>query len=502
MTTMYKVKQILLIALLVPMMGVMGGCKKFLDRKPLSASLEDLNQGGLEGQVFGLYGSFLDRNTSYHGFSSIPWFALNSFRGDDAMKGSSDADGADWGVVYDNFQYQKDHWSASIYWDQNYNLINKSNTVLQIADSLQLTDAASLTNIAEAKFFRALTYFQLVRVFGEVPLLTNRIYSPSDAKKPKATVAAIYAQIDADLNAGVQYLPENWLNSSGNNRFPGRLTKYAAMSLLAKAKLYRNDYAGALALAQQVINSGNFGLLSSYSNVFKVAGENSKEALFSIQADLGANGTPDNSHEYGVEQGVRGSGDWDLGWGWNTPTASQEASYEAGDARKGATILYSGQDDGYGKTVPAYPTVPRLYWNKKVYPEPSMQAYTGSRQNKWIDHILIRYADVLLIAAEAANELGGSANITNATTWTNLIRNRAGLANATYTSQAQFRAVIKQERRSEFAMEGERFFDLVRWNDASTVLGASGYTPCHKYYPLPQSAIDFAGGVLVQNPCW
>ena len=79
-----------------------------------------------------------------------------------------------------------------------------------------------------------------------------------------------------------------------------------------------------------------------------------------------------------------------------------------------STILYSGQDDGYGKTVPAYPVVPRLYWNKKVYPEPSMQAYTGSRQNKWIDHILIRYADVLLIAAEAANELGGTANITNA----------------------------------------------------------------------------------------
>jgi hypothetical protein len=83
-----------------------------------------------------------------------------------------------------------------------------------------------------------------------------------------------------------------------------------------------------------------------------------------------------------------------------------------------------------------------------------------------------------------------------------MIRNRAGLANATYTSQAQFRAIIKQERRSEFAMEGERFFDLVRWNDAQTVLGASGYTPCKKYYPLPQSAIDFAGGVLIQNPCF
>ena len=80
------------------------GCKKFLDRKPLQASLEDLNQGGLEGQVFGLYGAFLDRNAAYHGYSSIPWFGFHSFRGDDAMKGSSPADGADWGVIFDDFQ--------------------------------------------------------------------------------------------------------------------------------------------------------------------------------------------------------------------------------------------------------------------------------------------------------------------------------------------------------------------------------------------------------------
>ncbi len=499
---MNKMNKYLFIALCIPLLGVFGSCQKFLDRKPLSASLDDLNQGGLEGQVFGLYGSFLDRNGSYHGFNSIPWFGLHSFRGDDAMKGSSDADGADWGVVYDQFQYQKAHWSASIYWDQNYNMIAKANTVLQLADSLKLTDAASITNIAEAKFFRALTYFNLVRVFGEVPKIDTRIYNPNDAKKPKATVAAIYALIDADLADGIANLPADWNNASGNSRFPGRLTKYTAMGLLAKAKLYRNDYAGALALLNQVIGSGKYGLLPNYSTLFKVAGENSQESLFEVQADLGANGTPDNSYEWGVEQGVRGSGDWDLGWGWNAPTQTLVDAYESGDKRKDATILFSGQDDGYGKTVPAYPTVPRLFWNKKVYPEPSMQTFTGSRQNKWINHILLRYADVLLMAAEAANELGGAGNQANALAWLNQVRSRAGLAAKTFTTQAQLRADIKKERMMELAMEGERFFDLVRWNDAETVLGASGYTPCHKYYPLPQSAIDFAGGILVQNPCW
>ena len=499
---MNKLKQILWISLLIPMLGTMSGCRKFLDRKPLSATLDDLNQGGLEGQVFGLYGAFLDRNGSYHGFSSIPWFGMNSFRDDDAMKGSSDADGADWATVFDNFQYQKSHWAGSIYWDQNYNLINKTNTVLQIADSLQLSDPASLINIAEAKFFRAMTYFQLVKVFGEVPKLTARVYNPNDAKKPKATVQEIYALIDSDLADAIQNLPPNWNNAAGNSRYPGRLTKYAAMALAAKTKLYRSDWGGALSLCQQVIGSGKYGLNTNYSTNFKVAGENGSESIFEIQADLGANGTPDNSHEYGVEQGVRGSGDWDLGWGWNTPTASLVAAYEPGDRRKDATILFSGQDDGYGKTVPAYPTVPRLYWNKKVYPEPSMQSFTGSRQNKWLNHSILRYSDVLLMAAEAANEVGGAGNVSDAVNWINLIRNRAGLGNASFSSQAQFRDVVRQERRVELAMEGERFFDLVRWNLASSVLGPLGYVPCNRYYPLPQSAIDFAGGVLVQNPCW
>ena len=213
------------------------------------------------------------------------------------------------------------------------------------------------------------------------------------------------------------------------------------MALLAKAKLYRQDWGTALTLCETIINSGNYALLSDFSTNFKVAGENGKESLFEIQASLGANGVPDNGHEYGVEQGVRGSGDWDLGWGWNTPTPELVASFETGDARKNATVLFSGQNDGYGKTVPAYPSVvPRAFWNKKVYPEPSMQAYTGRRQNSWLNHVIIRYADVILMAAEAANEIGGPANLAKATDYVNRIRNRAGLGNTTacllYTSDA------------------------------------------------------------------
>lgn len=104
---------------------------------------------------------------------------------------------------------------------------------------------------------------------------------------------------------------------------------------------------------------------------------------------------------------------------------------------------------------------------------------------------------MILIAAEAANELGQSAKAAN---YVNIIRNRAGLANTTAADQVTLRAAIKQERRIEFAMEFERFYDLVRWGDAPAVLGVKGYTDKNKYFPIPQEAIDKSQGVLVQNP--
>jgi hypothetical protein len=133
-----------------------------------------------------------------------------------------------------------------------------------------LNDAASNVNIGEARFFRAFAYFNLVRTFGEVPKLTNRIYSPNDAKKPKSTVAEIYALIDEDLTNAIANLPDNWLNSAGNNLYPGRLVKYTAMALSAKTKLYRQDWAGALGLCQTIINSGKYSLLNNYATNFQV----------------------------------------------------------------------------------------------------------------------------------------------------------------------------------------------------------------------------------------
>jgi hypothetical protein len=122
-------------------------------------------------------------------------------------------------------------------------------------------------------------------------------------------------------------------------------------------------------------------------------------------------------------------------------------------------------------------------------------------QNTWVNQRVLRYADVLLMAAEAANEVGGAANQTSATNWVNMVRTRAGLPNITFTSQAQMRDAIKKERRIEFAMEYERFYDLVRWNDAVSVLGPLGYQNKHRYYPIPTPALN-ANPSLLQNPEW
>ncbi|MEI8073818.1 MAG: RagB/SusD family nutrient uptake outer membrane protein [Bacteroidota bacterium] len=486
------------------MILAIGGCQKFLDRKPLTATLDDLNQGGLEGQIYGLYSNL--RNSA--GFTSIPWLAMHDFRSDDSEKGSDPSDGAEWVAPFDHYAYVKDLWASNQYWDDHFSLINLANTAIQNADSLKLTDPASLINIAEAKFFRAYSYFDLVRSYGDVPKIDFRVYNAAQANIAKSPASAIYALIDADLQFAAANLPTVW-----GNQYPGRLTSGAAKTLLAKAYLFRGQWASSLALCNQVISSGTYSLNSSYYGIFKDLGENSGESIFEIQAHVSPNGSIDNGCIYATTMGVRAStaSGWNLGWGWNTPTDNLAAAYETGDVRKGSTILFSGQSDdpstgGYGRVLPnstfdivAGP-LPRKYWNKKIYADPAYRASTGHSDNPdWINKRILRYADVILMAAECNNELGNGAT---GLPFVNQIRSRASLPAISFTNQAQLRTAIKQEKRVEFGVEGERFFDLVRWGDAVNVLGPLGYTNRCRFYPIPQPAIDKSGGLLIQNPEW
>lgn len=500
-----KLTWILLLAL--PLLSGISGCKKYLDRKPLGTGTEDdITQGGVEGAVFGLYGAL--RGGGMTGWSAL-WF--KSIRSDDAAKGSTPDDSKANGTRFDAFKYDKVDNDSEVpgYWNGHYSFIALCNNVIHDIDSLGLTDPASLRNMGEAKFMRAWAYFDLVRDFGEVPLIDFKVYESSQANVAKKTVPEVYALIDADLNFASANLPVSW-----DAQFIGRLTQGAANSLMAKTRLYRQDWGGALAKCEEVINSNQYALVttgqpSPYSWFFTEDGENSSESIFEVQMYENENGSQVFGNEYNQVQGVRGSGDWDLGWGFNVPTPSLIAEYEPGDPRKGATILESGQPDGiYGATVPASLAAIQPYWNKKVYTDPARRRATGDRFSQWLNIRLIRYADVLLMAAEAANELGGPANTTKALGYLEQIRARARNGNpailppVTTTDQTELRDAIQHERRVEMAMENERFYDLVRWNKAVEKLGPLGYQDKNKYYPFLQSSIDKSGGVLEQNPDW
>jgi len=491
---------VLLLAL--PLLFMVSGCSKFLDRKPLRATLDDLNQGGIEGQVFGIYSSVKNYDVGQV-FGGIPWQAMHNFRSDDSQKGSEPSDGAEWVAPFDNFQYVKDLWASNFYWDGHYSLIHLTNTALQTADSLGLSSVNDKVNIAEARFFRAFAYFDLVRTFGDVPKIDFRLYNAAQANVPKAPAAQIYALIDADLQYAVTYLPAEW-----GSQYPGRLTTGAAKALWAKSYLFRGNWSAALGLLQQIIASNKYSLFASYYGIFKDAGENNSESILEWQNYVGPNRTDDYGSWYGTCQGVRAANatGWNLGWGWNTPTDAFVNSFDPADIRKGSSVLFSGQSDdpstgGYGGTLPAYPAVlPQKYWNKKVYADPAVRASTGYLDGAyWINQRVIRYADVLLQTAECMNELGNGSQGVN---YVNQVRARVSLPALTYTTQAQLRDDIKKERRAELGLEGERFFDLVRWGDAVTVLGPLGYQNKCRFYPIPQPAIDRSGGVLVQNPEW
>ena len=527
---MKKYKNLFWILLLAfPVLISISACKKFLDRKPLTSTLDDLNQGTLEAQSFGLY-SIL---RGWTGFSVLPWLDFHSIRDDDAQKGSSLTDGAEINAEFETFKYTKDDWATNTYWNDHFYMINQANKELYTADSLKLTDPASLRNVGEALFFRAYSFFELVKAYGEVPLLN---FYFTDAKKgniPKSPVPAIYAQIDSDLNVASQYLPVNWV-VAGNNIYPGRLTSGSAKTLWAQTHLFRKNWDKVIALCNEVIASGEYSLTPNFVDIWKDglngAGKNGPESIFEMQATVGEGGTKYYGAAWGTSQNVRQGGaspEWNLGWGWNTPTDKLENDWDDSDPRKAATILYSGQYDGgpatggYGATLPPYAPGNQLdqkYWNKKVYTgnDPAMRQYTGYITNGssgyWINHRILRYADVILMLAEASNELGDG---NTAEEMLEMIRNRAsgnlGAGRTTvpfipYTGQDQMRTAIKNERRFEFAMEGYRFYDLVRWGDAIKELGPLGYTNRCRYYPIPQQAINLStiNGVqiLKQNPEW
>ena len=279
----------------------------------------------------------------------------------------------------------------------------------------------------------------------------------------------------------------------------GRVTSNSSKGLLVKVYLTLENFDACQQLALDIINSGDLDLLASYQQLFTAAGENSVESLFEIQAaafETGGGGT-----QYNEVQGVRGTPN--LGWGFNRPSDDLVSSYEIGDPRREATILYVGEvlPDG-SAIVEDNPNIFNERYNQKAW----VPSHAGGNGNGPGNIRILRYADVLLMAAEALNEVGRPQE---ALIYLNMIRSRARAGNTfilkdiTETNKDALREIIWHERRVELAMEQHRWFDLQRQKRAASVMRAVGkdfIDGKHELLPIPQTEIDLGGGNLAQNP--
>jgi len=415
---------------------------------------------------------------------------IESTGSDEADKGSTPTD-ATFFNLYDTFTVTSTQGALQGFWTGQYQNINLCNQVLDNVPNIAMDDNLKSRYLAEAKFIRAYSYFRLVRAYGNVPL---RLHVPKDATEynlPQSDKATVYAQIEKDLTEAAAALPASYAAAD-----LGRATKGAALGMHAKVSMYQKKWSDVLAFTNQVMGMG-YDLFPDFEKGFRTQNENNIESVFEIQAEL-LPGNPDASNsQYSQVQGIAGV----MGWGFNTPSAALAAAFETGDPRRDATILFKGETTPQGDLVPT--TVPNDMYNQKSYVPVSMRV-SGFNEGCQQNIRVLRFADVLLMNAEAANELG---NTSQALTSLNRVRKRARGANTailpdvTTTVQADLRNAIYKERQVELAMEYDRYFDVIRQGRAATVFGPKGWKANkNEVWPIPSTEIDQSGGLLKQNP--
>ena len=491
---------------------IIASCSKdFLDvpvqGKATTATDPNLAQNLVTGVYNSLYAgeAFGGSGGDVHGISFI---TATNIISDDAEKGSTVSDQPNIGTI-DNFTVTPTNNFVAALWSGYYSGIAKSNQAVEALNIAAVDQTTKNQLLGEVRFIRAYYYFNLVRLFGKVPKVLRVPKDAQDANtdpafQTRASVDTIYNIIQQDLQFAVNNLPLR------NKIGVGHISKGTAQTLLAKTYLYQKNWQQVLALTQEVINSGQYSLVSDYSTIWRQVGDNSVESIFEVETgqfnngDLGVNG-------YSTWQGPRvgGRGGWtDLGFGFGTPSLNLVNAYESGDKRKASTIIIIDQSPKYvgtilfdGFRIPSADSVQNLYYNYKAYHSENntVENYLGNRDQKQKNLHILRYAEVLLMNAEVANELGQSGN---AVTQLNKIRLRAGLLGTKASSMTDVRNAIWNERRLELALEHDRFFDLVRTGRAAQVMqgvGKSFVAGKHELLPVPSLQIALSGGKLDQN---
>ncbi|WP_134088836.1 RagB/SusD family nutrient uptake outer membrane protein [Olivibacter sp. XZL3] len=413
-------------------------------------------------------------------------------------------------------------------WQQHYAAIKKANVVLDKVPDITFTNESNKARIlGEAKFLRALFYFNLVRLFGDVPLITEyqNYVDPSAYEIERAPSVAVYAQIETDLTEAAEVLPNAYSSPD-----EGRATAGAAKALLAKVYLIKASlplkltahYEQAITKAEEVLSpadggSGayNYDLFEDYSHVFLPAYKNGIEHVFSAQFKANANNQGNSENPRAIYTSIPGlSGSYAHMVRYYTEGNDNYFSiyklYKPDDKRRDVTFVRSftsptnGRKYGLPLQNPAVAQDSTPFWHKWWDPD-----NTAVSRESAANVTIIRYSEVLLIHAEAENEVNGPT--LKAYKSLNRVRARAGLPDLTQgLTKDQFRDSVYLERRLELSYEYQRWFDLIREKDAAGngilikslhKVGKTNAAEKHYLYPIPQTEID-NNPLLTQNPGW
>lgn len=493
------------IASLFVLMLLLASCKKWVDYNPREDfRITELDYLASESDY---------RTMAVSVYTPLQWInqvvPIGDIASDNAVSGGENASDVLALQQIDDYTHTPVNSTLTEIWTSAYEGVNRANYMTQYKDN---NPAGKTINFpgkdalyGEVYFIRAYYYFTLVKMFGDVPLFVDRRLSLSDSKTlQRSPKAEVYAQIEKDLNAAIAVLP-------AVQQQKGRITKYAAQALMGKVLIYQGKFDAAAPILESIITSNAFTLVTDFASMYLFSGENGPESVFEIQYSNTSpyynwGGATRGQGNYAVQQcgvrGLNGTGamPYAAGWSTNLPTQNLANAYEAGDQRKYVTVLdiekYKTDNPAFNITYQVAPYKNTGLYNQKYLPRKGETS--GQLELNYTNNFrIIRFAEVLLLAAEAFNR-SSTPNDTKAQIYLNRVRQRAfgdNLHNISSTGTA-LRQAIWDERRLELGMEGDRFFDLVRTGQAPTKI--TGFQAGkHEVFPIPQQEITISG--LTQN---
>lgn len=491
-------KNLRILAILTLILGF-SNCEDFLDIRPEGTTpTTGIDYTKAENIFLPISASYAKlRSYGAHVFPYIGAFEIAS---DNADKGSAPEDNPTMKEL-DDLKYGPTNGLLNDLWSGYFDIVSGANYAIHEMPKFEETLLKSsdkeyaMQCQGEAKTIRAYAYFNLTRVFGRVPIIETTLSADQLASVSQASTLDLYNFIEKDLEEAIAVLPPFY-----SKEWAGRINKYTAMAIKAKVHLYQQEWDSVASLTDKIIASGRYGLIPNFREVFSVDKENSEESLFEIQSSTLGNSTgPTTFLEYAYVQGPRGNTPSNMqGWGFCTPSQNLINFFNSrGEIiRPATTLLYRGTLTPEGDSIKKACSNP--VYNGKVY--------TPSSYNKWnfngygfdLNIRILRYSDVLLMHAEALTN-GASVPLISGETAdgaVNQVRIRAGLAPITGVTIQN----IWDERRAELAMEQDRFFDLIRTEQASQALLGKGFTlGKHEVYPIPAAQMQLNTNLTQNN---